>query len=323
MHELPPRLLLQVLLVLGVVAVEVPPQSAHHDHRDNAGKQEHDGERVDDREPVDLVIAHVKVEIPPRRPLGCGIFPFDVIRVDDLSRLAGLDGDGLRGEVGTDRDGEEGELLHVRGELALVLVLNRQRLDLKPNDTRAREGVLAVELDHKAQVVVDVGRAWDGPCAVGGTHEAHRVAAVVHGDRLAVRHLPNHLCCRRQVVHDHENAVVFRDALCEQLGRLLGQVGLTENFEVGLAHLDLVGRVLNDRAVQHFPQVLDRVRNLGRLAERQAVVVIRQLRLGRRQLVDLDLYLVTVSVLMRCHTGEIEGVGRRSEAQQQQALPCH
>jgi hypothetical protein len=35
-HELPSRLLLQVLLVLLVVPVEVAAQRAHHDHRDDA-----------------------------------------------------------------------------------------------------------------------------------------------------------------------------------------------------------------------------------------------------------------------------------------------
>eukprot|EP00964_Phaeocystis_antarctica_P129378 scaffold93227_cov63-Phaeocystis_antarctica.AAC.1 len=62
------RRCLEVLLVLLVVTVEVATQRAHHDHRDDAREQQHDGERVDDREPVDLVVAHVQVEVPARRP---------------------------------------------------------------------------------------------------------------------------------------------------------------------------------------------------------------------------------------------------------------
>ena len=64
------RRCLEVLLVLLVVTVEVATQRAHHDHRDDAREQQHDGQRVDDREPVDLVVAHVQVKVPARRPPG-------------------------------------------------------------------------------------------------------------------------------------------------------------------------------------------------------------------------------------------------------------
>ena len=50
-------LLLELLLLLLVAPVEVAAQRAHHDHRDDACQQQHDRPWVEDREPVDLVVA--------------------------------------------------------------------------------------------------------------------------------------------------------------------------------------------------------------------------------------------------------------------------
>lgn len=80
-----------------------------------------------------------------------------------------------------------------------------------------------------------------------------------------------------------------------------------------LAHKELVRRVLNDGARHDLAEVLGLARDLLRLTEREAVVVVRQLRLRRRQLVHLNLHLVAVSVLARRDTWQVEGVDRRSE----------
>lgn len=53
------------LVVLGDVAVE----GAHHDHGHHAREEEHDHERVDDGEPVDLVVGHQQVCVPAGCPL--------------------------------------------------------------------------------------------------------------------------------------------------------------------------------------------------------------------------------------------------------------
>ena len=68
-HQLPAGLLLGLLgrlqlVVLGDVAV----QRAHHDHGHHAAQEQHDHQRVDDAEPVDLVVRHQQVRVPPRRP---------------------------------------------------------------------------------------------------------------------------------------------------------------------------------------------------------------------------------------------------------------
>ena len=124
--EFPSTLFGKVLLVLLIVAVEVSAQRAHHNHCDDAREQQHDRERVDDREPVDLVVAHVEVEVPPRRPADVRVLPLDVVRIDNLlvGRRSGLKGDGLRRQIGANGHGEEVELSDLRREGALVLVLD-------------------------------------------------------------------------------------------------------------------------------------------------------------------------------------------------------
>lgn len=50
------------------------------------------------------------------------------------------------------------------------------------------------------------------------------------------------------------------------------------HLEVRLAHLDFIGRVLDDRSMQHLAQIFHRVLHLVWLAEGQRVVIVRQLR---------------------------------------------
>mmetsp|Transcript_13006 Transcript_13006/g.28109 ORF Transcript_13006/g.28109 Transcript_13006/m.28109 type:complete len:262 (+) Transcript_13006:1138-1923(+) len=261
---------------------------------------------------MDLVVAHVEVEVPARRPLDGRVLPRDVVRKDNLERLA-LEKHRLRRQVRTHRHREQIQLGHVRRERALVPVQHRKRLHLKADEARALELRLRVELDDEMQVVVDVRllgrRAWP----VVGSQEAERVAAIVHGDGLAVGHLPDHLGGGRQVVHDEVDAVVLADALPQQRNLLGAQLLAAEHLEVTLAHANLVRRVLNYGAVQHLAQVLNRVRDLGRLAKRERVVVVRELRLCRRELVHLDLDLLAILELARCDARQVEGGGGGGE----------
>ena len=133
---------------------------------------------------------------------------------------------------------------------------------------------LLVKLDDEAQMVVDVRHAGLCVRALSGPNEAERVAAVVHRDGLAVGHLADHLRCRRQVVHDQMDTVVLLDALGEQCGALLGELGAAEHLEVRFRHLHVIRRILDHGAVQHLAEVLDSISDLRRLAERQAVVVV-------------------------------------------------
>ena len=64
--------------------------------------------------------------------------------------------------------------------------------------------------------------------------------------------------------------------------------------------------------MQHLAQVLRHADlALGRLAERQTVVVVRQVRLGGRQLVDADVHPVAVLVLLGCDARQVEGLSPR------------
>eukprot|EP00964_Phaeocystis_antarctica_P009983 scaffold5435_cov47-Phaeocystis_antarctica.AAC.4 len=84
------------------------------------------------------------------------------------------------------------------------------------------------------------------------------------------------------------------------------------HLELRLAHEDLIGRVLDDGAVQHLAQVLRHADlALGRLAEGQAVVVVRQVRLGGRQLMHADVDPVALLVLLGCDARQVEGLSPR------------
>ena len=60
-------------------------QSTQHNHSDNASEEEHDHERVDDGEVVDLVVrVALQVHVPAVAPTELGALPFDVVGVDHL-----------------------------------------------------------------------------------------------------------------------------------------------------------------------------------------------------------------------------------------------
>jgi len=71
---------------------------------------------------MDLVVAHVKVEVPTRGPADLRELPLDVVSEDDLSGVGGHDR--LRRQVRSDRHGEQVELGDIGGEGSLVLVLD-------------------------------------------------------------------------------------------------------------------------------------------------------------------------------------------------------
>ena len=108
---------------------------------------------------------------------------------------------------------------------------------------------------------------------------------------------------------------LLADALGEHVGALPVHRDHAEHLEVALAHEDVVGGVLDDRAMEHLPEVLHRVRDRRRTAEGQAVVVVRQLSLGRREFVHFDLDALALGVLARRDAGEVEGVRARREEQ--------
>mmetsp|Transcript_27966 Transcript_27966/g.65311 ORF Transcript_27966/g.65311 Transcript_27966/m.65311 type:complete len:466 (-) Transcript_27966:756-2153(-) len=115
MHQLPARLLLHLLRSVDrVVPVKISMQRPHHDHRHHARQEEDDHERIDDREPVDLIVAHVQVEVPSRRPFDVGQLPLDVVRIDHLRRRVPLGLDRLRRQVGANGHGRQAERAHVR-----------------------------------------------------------------------------------------------------------------------------------------------------------------------------------------------------------------
>ena len=140
--------------------------------RTDARKQEDDDERVEDGEPVDLIITHVEVQVPPRGPRNVRVLPNDVVGEDDLGRPRWH-----RRQVGAQRDAGELRLLCI--PRTLVRVLHRVGLYLEADDASAGEGLRLVILDNEAKVVVHIRLARLGARDILGADEAEAEAAVV------------------------------------------------------------------------------------------------------------------------------------------------
>jgi hypothetical protein len=70
MNKLPACLFLGLFLGIKLVVVgNVLVEGAHHDHGNHAGEEKHNHEGVNDGEPVDLVVVHQQVCVPPGGPL--------------------------------------------------------------------------------------------------------------------------------------------------------------------------------------------------------------------------------------------------------------
>lgn len=105
MHQLPTVLLLTVLASVDlVVSSNVLVQCAEHDHGDHGREEEHDHQRVEDAEPLDIGVRHrVKDVIPTGRPADVVVFrEGDGVSVGDVQGLgqSGMDRHG-RGDGGT------------------------------------------------------------------------------------------------------------------------------------------------------------------------------------------------------------------------------
>mmetsp|Transcript_30763 Transcript_30763/g.80542 ORF Transcript_30763/g.80542 Transcript_30763/m.80542 type:complete len:242 (-) Transcript_30763:611-1336(-) len=87
-HELPSTFFSDFLthLIL-IVPVDVSPQHPDDDHRNHTSEEDHHQQRVDNREPVDVIVSHLKVQIPPRRPLGLRFLENNIVREDNFKVL--------------------------------------------------------------------------------------------------------------------------------------------------------------------------------------------------------------------------------------------
>merc|ERR1719399_1907842 len=111
----------------------------------------------------------------------------------------------------------------------------------------------------------------------------------------------------RQVVDDPVVMIFFPYYRLESSNIRLGQVYLTQNFaELVLLHEEVVGAVFYQVAGQELAQILSGLLNPApRPAELQRVVVVGDLRVDARELVDLELDLVAISKSSRGHAREV------------------
>mmetsp|Transcript_101531 Transcript_101531/g.275948 ORF Transcript_101531/g.275948 Transcript_101531/m.275948 type:complete len:237 (+) Transcript_101531:1150-1860(+) len=234
-------------------------EGAQEDHGDHAGEEEHDHQRVQDREPVDLAPRHLQVVVPPRRPSQLARGPLHVVRERDLL-VAGEVEDRIRHAVLALHDAVLERLrhavrLHLETHDAVALVLVRALV------------VLQIQLDVVVDVVPRVPDDADGePVHVGALPAVLAPPDVARG--------------RGQVVDQPVHQVVVVDHAAE-LCLLLGREFLGAQLPAAhvLQHPDLVGTVLDAVAFQDLAKVLHALLNHGWLAVRQGVVPVGQLRL--------------------------------------------
>eukprot|EP01139_Manchomonas_bermudensis_P000052 Amastigsp_a53_1498.p3 type:complete len:242 gc:universal Amastigsp_a53_1498:902-177(-) len=239
-------------------------QGAHHDHRNNARQEQHNDQRVHDREPMNLFVAlHLEVNIPARRPADRRLLPNDRVREHDL----GTGRDNLRPRV-RERSACRRRVVLELGEL----VLDRVRLDLEPDNAVAVVCVVVVVLELERHVVVDERL---GGLLVVVAEAPDRVAVFVDLALRAVLHGEgrNERCGK--VVGEHVNTVIFADALGEQRSLRRVQIDDAENFaRLGNLRLDLVGGVVDTVATEDLAEVLRRGGLASGLAEGERVVVV-------------------------------------------------
>mmetsp|Transcript_100495 Transcript_100495/g.279898 ORF Transcript_100495/g.279898 Transcript_100495/m.279898 type:complete len:202 (-) Transcript_100495:442-1047(-) len=164
-NELPPSFLgsffrCSQLVVLGDIAVQCPEE----DHCHHSRQEEHDHERVQDGEPVDLPSSHLEVIIPTRRPTNRAFAPLYIVCVDDLVVLAEVK-DGISGFILTrccDRRWVLGAhlcslrhavRLHLKTDDAVPLILIRIHVVLQVQSDVVVDVVSAIPLDANRETV--------------------------------------------------------------------------------------------------------------------------------------------------------------------------
>ena len=166
------------------------PTAARPPRRPNPPEKEHNHQRVDDGEPVHLVIGGQQVGVPARGPADLARLVDDVVGEDDLAPLGHLQVRPLVAHVllllGV-AGGQRGRVAAALAPLAVILVGDGVGLDLKAHDAgQVRLGVLVVQ-DSEVQVVVEIRMALVLRAAAAG-HAAWAWQAGRHG-RCGLSHV--------------------------------------------------------------------------------------------------------------------------------------
>ncbi|KAL7549485.1 hypothetical protein ACHAWF_017299, partial [Thalassiosira exigua] len=287
MHELPPRLLgLLLLLLVGegghlVVSRDVPPEVADEDAHDEEGEEEDHEDGVGDGVPVHLGENHVvlaEVHIPPAGPRRLRVLPRHVVGVDHVlphsHPLERLDGRPVNVQVSLARLEGLGEALGalaVPGVPPRVLVVDGHGLHGESHHAVPVLIIRVVVLEEDVDVVVHVRLL--GVAGDESDGESPRVVSLVLPGPREAHARP------REVVDDPVVVVAVLDVRAEGVGLDLRQGHLAEDLAVHLAkHVDRVGGVLDLVPRQELPEVLGGHLGPPRgAAEGEAVVVFGKL----------------------------------------------
>mmetsp|Transcript_16113 Transcript_16113/g.41699 ORF Transcript_16113/g.41699 Transcript_16113/m.41699 type:complete len:248 (+) Transcript_16113:1252-1995(+) len=242
-----------------------------------------------------LAARHLEVVVPPGCPPDVAVRPHNVVCVEDLVMCVQVKRGWRRPAVGDAVLGRVAARLHIEADDAVAL-------------EHIRVGVV---LEFQRDMVVHVVMAI--------LDEANKEA--ICEDNLPI--MPPILGCSREVVHDPIDKVLLVDHPAELFLACNAQ---RHAAECSARHvdqdIDRVGRVLDDVSHQGLTEILTALSDHVRQAVGQCIIPIWQLRLHRRQLVDLELHRCVCLVLLRQEARQVQRVSNRHH-QQQPKESCH
>ena len=262
-----------VLRVLGVVVA----QRAHQDHRHQAGEEDDHHERVEDGEPVDLVLEEVVVQVPlePLAKRGLGRGPRHAVR--ELQRRAHHQRLGvLRHQVHRDH------AVAVETDVKALVRVNQSLRGIACLANRAQTRIVkrVPERARGFPVSPAARRRRARRRGVRGGRVFARIRLRVFGGAL---HIFAHEAPDGQVVHHELVPVVFAHGALEDPRALMRQhVHAQRGLGLVDAELELDVGIDELVALQDLPEATPLVRRLRarrgrRAAERELVVVVRLL----------------------------------------------
>mmetsp|Transcript_21160 Transcript_21160/g.49623 ORF Transcript_21160/g.49623 Transcript_21160/m.49623 type:complete len:357 (+) Transcript_21160:1002-2072(+) len=343
MHQLPTSLLV-LLGRLQIKLLFVPPEvvlkGADHDDGHQTGQEEDNHKGVEDREPVNLLVLHLQVCVPARRPLDWARLPENIIGPDDLGRRlfvsiqqqlrifeASIDGVFLRA-------GLKGALpvLACLDTIALLVfkflflhgpVEDAEGLNFKTNDAIALEGRILVVQNCESKMVVEIYRGVFGLLLVA--LRCNQVTKLVTnfinlGSLFTILVLKIMSHCQGQIVQEHVHTVI----ILRHRGKFFNLIRCVSRCAENLAvlilqNLERVRSGMDSASMHDFSEVENLVRTLlfRRLTKWKSVILVWQLCPHGIQFLGLDDHFISLLIVLWCYSGQVECMRQNAAAQQQ------
>lgn len=307
--EFPTGFFLSILLVFHFsVAANIGVEGAHHNHGNHTGQEENNHEGVDDREPMDLIVGHQKVDVPARSPLDVLVLPLDGVSPNNSSLFLSRDGERLGGWV---LDASVGIFLQSVDVSNRGIMVNAFSLDFETdNATSSLHSLGSVVENSHVDVVVEVDLSIFSTINVLSLNTQWETKVVDEG--LVVVSIDHWLSnSSGQVIKDPVDAVILFDSFRKVLQLVCGQLGDAQYLaNIVDTSFDFVQRVFDSVTSKDFAEIFNDILNRVWCTERKRVVRIRELCVRRSERVDFQSNKISVFVILWSYSRKIKG--RRS-----------